>query len=59
MVKTMFKTNMFIPLPKVLIEDQYHSMFFSIFPTYCDLCGTILMHGFCAKISGFPKFHLE
>ena len=38
MVKTIFDGNILIPLPKVLVEEHYRSMFSSISPTHCD-CG--------------------
>ena len=41
MVKTVFDGNISIPLPKVLVEEHYRSMFSSISPTHYD-CGTKL-----------------
>jgi hypothetical protein len=42
MVKKIFEGNILIPLPKVLVENRYHSMFSLISPTHCDFCGTKL-----------------
>ncbi len=42
MIKTIFEGNIIIPLPKVLLENRYHSMFSLISPTHCDFCGTKL-----------------
>ena len=38
MVKTIFDSNILTPLPKVLVEEQYCSMFYSISPIHYD-CG--------------------
>lgn len=42
MVKTVFEGNILIPLPKLLVENRFHSLFSIISPTHCDFCGTKL-----------------
>ena len=42
MVKTVVDGKILIPLPKVLVENQYHPMFSICSPTYCDDCGSKL-----------------
>ena len=42
MVKTVFEGNVLIPLPKLLVENRFHSLFSIISPTHCDFCGTEL-----------------
>jgi len=36
MVKTVFEGNILIPLPKLLVEKRFHSLFSIISPTHCD-----------------------
>lgn len=36
MVKTVFEGNILIPLPKLLVENRFHSLFSIISPTHCD-----------------------
>ena len=42
MVKTVVDGKILIPLPKVLVENQYHPMFSICSPTHCDDCGSKL-----------------
>ncbi len=42
MVKTIFEGNVLIPLPKLLVENRFHSLFSLISPTHCDFCGAKL-----------------
>ncbi|MDP4227951.1 MAG: transposase [Bacteroidota bacterium] len=42
LVKTVVDGKILIPLPKVLVENQYYSMFSIRSPTHCDDCGSIL-----------------
>ena len=42
MIKTIFEGNIIVPLPKVLLENRYHSLFSLVSPTHCDFCGTKL-----------------
>jgi hypothetical protein len=42
MVKTLFEGNVLIPLPKLLVENRFHSLFSLISPTHCDFCGSKL-----------------
>lgn len=42
MVKTVLEGNVLIPLPKLLVENRFHSLFSLIFPTHCDFCGAKL-----------------
>lgn len=39
MVKTIFEGNVLIPLPKLLVENRFHSLFSLISPIHCDFCG--------------------
>ena len=41
-VKTLFEGNVLIPLPKLLVENRFHSLFSLISPTHCDFCGAKL-----------------
>ncbi|MDR7665812.1 transposase [Methanosarcina sp. Z-7115] len=41
-VKTLFEGNILIPLPKLLVENHFHSLFSLISPTHCDFCGAKL-----------------
>jgi hypothetical protein len=40
MVKTIFKDNILIPLPKVFVENRLFPLFSIISPTHCDFCST-------------------
>ena len=46
MVKTILYSNISIPLPKLLVEKHYRSIFSSISPTHCD-CGIKLNVNSC------------